>query len=281
VILPDTEAVVLAAAANHRAVPGLVAYNLETAQGIVQAAESTGLPVMLQAGSSAFRHAGLLPLARLALDLARDTEARVGVHLDHSRSLAEIGTCLDLGYSSVMVDGSHLDFEDNVALTTAAAELAHRRGSWIEGELGGIAGDEDVSRQAPAAAMTDPEQAAEFVRRTGVDALAVAIGNVHGLAPVPPELDLDRLALLRAATDIPLVLHGASGLADETLTACLDLGVAKVNVNAELRRAFLDALVAALPAARRGDDVAGALDAGRRAVAEAASRITRLLGRVT
>ncbi len=278
-ILTDTDAVVRAAAADHRAVPGFVAYNLETAQGIVRAAEITGLPVMLLAGSSAFRHAGLLPLAHLALDLARSSEARVGVHLDHSRSLGELETCLDLGYSSVMIDGSHLHYEDNVALTAAAAELAHRAGSWIEGELGGVAGDEDVSIASPSAAMTDPDQAADFVARTGIDALAVAVGNVHGLSPDPPRLDLGRLALLRDAARIPLVLHGASGLSEATLVACLDLGVAKVNVNAELRRSFLDALAAELPAARRADDLAGPLDAGRTAVTTAACTVTRLLGR--
>lgn len=278
-ILPDTSSVVLSAASSHRAVPAFVAYNLETAQGIVRAAETTGLPVIVQAGSSAFRHAGLLPLARLAVDLARETDAQVGVHLDHSRSLEEIETCLDLGYSSVMADGSHLAYGDNVAFTRVAAELAHGTGTWIEGELGGIAGDEDVSGGARSSAMTDPDQAADFVARTGVDALAVAIGNVHGLTSVPPALDLDRLASLRDATGIPLVLHGASGLADETLIACLELGVAKVNVNAELRRAFLDALAATIPVARAVHDVAGPLAAGRQAVASAAERITRLLWR--
>lgn len=269
----------LAAAADRRAVPGFVAYNLETAQGIVAAAERSGLPVIVQAGSSAFRHAGMLPLAQLALGLARASDAHVGVHLDHSRSLEEIAACLDLGYSSVMVDGSHLAYEENVALTRSAVERAHDAGAWAEGELAGIAGDEDVSSDAAPGAMTDPGQAADFVSRTGVDALAVAIGNVHGFTARPPRLDLDRCAELRDATGVPLVLHGASGLGDEVLLACLDLGVAKVNVNAELRRAFLEGVGSALPAAMPLSDLVGALAAGREAVAAAAVRTTRLLGR--
>ncbi len=268
------------AARDRTAVPGFVAYNLESAQGIVAAAERTGLPLLLQAGSSPFKHAGLRPLATLALELARSSSVAIGVHLDHSRSLEEIATCLELGYTSVMVDGTHLEYAENVAFTAAAVARAHDAGAWAEAELGFIAGDEDVSTGATSGALTDPAQAGDFVRATGVDALAVSVGNVHGFTEAEPWIDLDRLDAIRACTGVPLVLHGASGLSADVLLACLDRGVAKVNVNAELRRAFLAALDAALPRALVAVDLAGPLAAGREAVADTAVRITRALARV-
>lgn len=265
--------------AEHRAVAGFVTYNLETTQAIVQAAETTGSPLLIQAGSSAFKHAGLRPLALLALYAAQSTEALIGVHLDHSRSLDEVETCIELGYTSVMVDGSHLAYADNVALTKAAVKAAKRSDVWVEAELGAVAGDEDRSTGATASAMTDADEAAQFVRSTGIDALAVAVGNVHGVAHPPPEIALDRLTQIAAATGIPLVLHGASGLSAETLLACLDRGVAKVNVNTELRSAFLASLDRTLPRAHPAADLVTVLDAARTAVAQHAASIVRLLTR--
>jgi len=264
------------AATEHSAIAGFVAYNMEIAQGIVIAAEQTGVPVLLQAGSSPFQHAGMT-LATIALSLAESSDAMIGVHLDHSRSLDEIEACLKLGYTSVMIDGSHLPFDENVALTRQAARRAHDYGAGVEGELGSVAGDEDVSMGVAGGAMTDPQQAADFVGATGIDVLACAVGNVHGWTPRPPEIDLDRLAAIREHTGVPLALHGASGLPDETLAACMKGGVAKVNVNTELRRAFLAALDNALPDAMARDDVATPLAAGRQSVARSAARIIQAL----
>lgn len=271
-------AVLADAAARRRAVAGMVAYNLETAQAIVAAAERTGLPVLLQAGASAFAHAGP-ELARIAIDLAAASRADVGVHLDHSRSLEEVARCLDLGYTSVMFDGSRFSFGENVSLTAVAVQRAHAAGAWAEGELGEVTGLENTSVAAAAGAMTRPDQAAEFVAATGVDVLAVAVGNVHGLTPEPPKLDLGRLGELREAAGVPLVLHGASGLPDDVLGACIDLGVVKFNVNTELRRVWLETLAARLPAAMGPVDLAGPLGEAREAVAAAAARIMRTLAR--
>lgn len=277
-LLHGTEALA-DAAREGSAIPGFVAYNLETAQGIVAAAEKSGRPVLLQAGSSAFKHAGREALMDLALRAARDSTARIGVHLDHSRDLDEITACVEAGYTSVMVDGSHLPFAQNVALTRRAVDIAHDAGVWAEAELGALAGDEDVSTGASAAggSMTDPEQAAEFVAATGVDALAVAVGNVHGFTADPVRLDLDRLERVRALVPVPLVLHGASGLPEEQLLGAVRRGVAKVNVNAELRRAWLTAVAAALPGALPGADAVATWTAGRDAVAATALRITERL----
>ncbi|MFK4098766.1 ketose-bisphosphate aldolase [Streptomyces sp. NPDC019531] len=274
-LLHGTDALKQAAAAGH-ALPGFVVYNLETVQGITAAAEAAGTPVLIQAGSSPFKHAGRETLMRLALDAAEDSgTARLGVHLDHSRDLAEITACLESGYTSVMVDGSHLPFAENMALTKEAVRRSRDHGAWVEAELGALPGDEDVSTDAVAtdAAMTDPVQAAEFVAATGVDALAVAVGNVHGFTRDPVRLDLDRLAAIHELVPVPLVLHGASGLPVEELHGALARGVAKVNVNAELRRAYLDAVHAALPSALPGSDVVAVWTAGRNAVRDAALEV--------
>jgi len=252
-------------------------YTLEITQAICRAAQEIGAPVIIQAGASAFSHAGMAELAAQAVLAADRAGVPVGVHLDHSRDLAQITACLEAGYTSVMVDGSHLPFEDNVALTHETVALAAAHGAWVEGELGAIPGDEDVSLSITAGELTDPARAEEFAARTGVDALAVAVGNVHGTAAGPTPLDLDRLKAIRAVVPVPLVLHGASGLPLSELQAACTLGVAKVNVNTELRVAFLAALADALPEVTPGADVARALARARSAVQDAVrTKITSL-----
>jgi ketose-bisphosphate aldolase len=236
-----------------RAVAAITTYTLESTRAIVSAAEQAGQPVILQAGSSSYRAVGREVLAAACLAAARAASVPVGVHLDHSTDREEISACLGLGYTSVMVDGSYLPFEQNVSLTRAVVEEAHACGTWVEGELGALAGNEDSSSGATPGEMTDPDLAAEFVARTGVDALAVAVGNVHGFTDAPVRLDLELLGRIARVVGAPLVLHGASGLPDREVAEAVALGVVKVNVNAELRRAYVEALRAGLPAS--GDDV--------------------------
>ena len=259
------------------AVPAFVIYNLETAQAVVAAAERCGRAVLLQAGASAFKHAGREPLARMAVQLAMAADVPIGVHLDHSRSLQEVRACLELGYTSVMIDGSHLPYRENVALTQEAVAQAHQFGAWAEAELAAIAGDEDRSTNAVAEVMTDPQVAADFVAATGVDALAVAVGNVHGYTEMPPDIDFARLDALRQSTGVPLVLHGGSGLSPHVLRRCIELGVVKVNINTELRRAYLDGVTDALPGSLESWDLAGLLGAGRAAASETAVRLIKLM----
>jgi ketose-bisphosphate aldolase len=236
-----------------RAVAAITTYTLESTRAIVDAAQRAQRPVILQAGSSSFGAVGRDVLAAACFAAAREAGVHVGVHLDHSTDRDEISACLAMGYTSVMVDGSHLPFEENVALTRAVVDEAHRAGAWVEGELGALAGDEDASTGASSEERTDPAQAAEFVERTGVDALAVAVGNVHGFTDMPVSLDLDRLEAIAAMTSVPLVLHGASGLPDQDIVAAVALGVAKVNINAELRRAHIEAMSDGLSGV--GDDI--------------------------
>jgi ketose-bisphosphate aldolase len=235
--------ILLDALVEGRAVPAFTTYTLESTRAICVAAERTGLPVILSAGSSSFRGSSRAMLAAAALAAARDASVPVGVHLDHSTDLDEIRACIELGYTSVMIDGSHLPFEQNVALTRTGVAEAHAAGVWVEAELGGVAGDEDASTAAVAGELTEPDQAAEFVERTRVDALAAAVGTVHGFTTAPVMVDLDRVRAISTRTSVPFVLHGASGLSDTELTNAVAAGVTKVNVNAELRRAYFSALV--------------------------------------
>lgn len=270
----------LAAASSGTALAGFSTYNLETTQAICAAAERLQMPVILQAGASAFGYAGRVDLVELALAAARRADAPVGVHLDHSRKLEEIRACIAAGYTSVMVDGSHLDFDANVALTRQVVEEGHAAGVWVEGELGALAGDEDVSRDPdPHVDTTDPDQAREFAEATGVDALAVAVGNVHGFSSRPIVLDLERLSRIHEVCPVPLVLHGASGLPDDVITAAVRRGVAKVNVNAELRHAFFEAVTQSLHGASPGLDLTALLGPARAAVQRVAQQKIALLAR--
>jgi ketose-bisphosphate aldolase len=243
--------ILLDARAQGRAVPAFTTYTLESTRAICEAAERTGLPVILSAGSSSFRGSSRTMLAAAAVAAAREASVPVGVHLDHSTDLDEIRACLDLGYTSVMFDGSHLPFDENVALTRAVVAEAHAAGAWVEAELGGVAGDENASSGAGAGELTEPEQAGEFVERTSVDALAAAVGTVHGFTSARVRVDVERVRAISACTGVPFVLHGASGLADAELAAAVAAGAAKVNLNAELRRAYLAALDVNV-----GDDIA-------------------------
>lgn len=249
-------------------------YGLELTEAIVAAAADERTPVLLSVGSSAFGYASERPLVALALAAAEDATVPVGVHLDHSRDLDEVGRCLQAGYTSVMVDGAHLPFDDNVALTREAATQAHAAGAWVEGELGRLVGAEDRSTDAVAADGTDPDAAADFVAATMVDALAVAVGNVHGFTATPVRLDLDRLRAIRRRVPVPLVLHGASGLPSNDLQAAIRLGAAKINVNAEIRRAFITGMPA--PAAV-GDDLTALLGPARAAARIGVRRTLRQL----
>ncbi|WP_320669473.1 class II fructose-bisphosphate aldolase [Patulibacter defluvii] len=263
------------------AIPGFSVYNLEQALAVCRAAEAEGTPAIVQAGSSAFGYAGEGPLAALAVAAATASPARIGVHLDHATDLDEIGRCLRAGYSSVMYDGSALPLEENVRRTGEVVRMAAEHGAWVEAELAGFAGDEDRTTDAQATALTDPEVAAGFVAATGVDALAIAIGNVHGIPTRPVQLDFDRLAAIRERVEVPLVLHGASGLPDGDVARAIGLGVAKINVNTELRRAFRDAWRRTAAAPPDGDALPPILEPAIRAVEDVARAKLRAFARAT
>jgi tagatose 1,6-diphosphate aldolase GatY/KbaY len=217
-------------------------YNLEGVQAVVRAAEAQQSPVMLQLHPSALQHGGR-PLVALCLEAARVAKVPVAVHLDHSTDTADITAALTAGITSIMADGSHLDYDDNLTFTRHMVSLAHAHRATVEAELGRLSGTEDgLTVPEYEAKLTDPAQAAEFVSQTGVDALAVCIGNVHGRYRSEPRLDFERLGAIQRAVSVPLVLHGASGLPADTVQRSIALGVHKFNVNTEVREAYIHTL---------------------------------------
>ncbi|GAB4437868.1 MAG: class II fructose-bisphosphate aldolase family protein [Cyanobacteria bacterium J069] len=238
-------------------------YNLEGVKAVVNAAEALHSPAMLQLHPSALKY-GRSPLIALCLEAARAAAVPIAVHLDHSTSVTDIQEALSSGMRSIMADGSPLPYAENLAFTRDMTQLAHRYGAVVEAEIGRISGTEDgLTIAEKEAKMTDPHQAVEFVAATGVDALAVTIGNVHGEYKSPPRLDFDRLAQIRQKLSIPLVLHGASGLPAAMVSRSIQLGVCKFNVNTEVRQAYLATLAAQVC----GDAEQDLLDVTRSAIA--------------
>lgn len=232
------------------AVGAFTCYDVTTAIGVVRAAEAREDPVLLLISEASFRS----PAGRLLLPalLAVADEARVPacVQLDHVDDDELIDAALAAGAGAVMADGSKLPASDNVSFVASVRARAPDAG--VEAELGHIEGGEDVAAAAEAGALTDPEEASRFVAETGCDCLAVSIGNVHGKYARPPELDWDRLRAIHDRVDVPLSLHGASGLPDDDVARAIALGICKVNVNTELREHYLAQLEVGLRGARDG-----------------------------
>ncbi len=217
-------------------------YNLELTHAIVAAAEQLHSPIILQLGVPSIR-AGGTPLAIATLTAAQVAQVPVAVHLDHCTDMGLIEQCFAWGFSSALADGSRLPFAENLAFTRRAVVIATRYGGTIKSELGYLAGTEDgVTIEEVESSLTDPLLAREFVAETGAAMLAVSIGNVHGYVPNPPSLDFQRLAQIAAQIDVPLVLHGASGITIAEIQQAIRMGIAKLNINTEVRTAFLKAI---------------------------------------
>ena len=258
----------------------IVAFNvilLEYAEAIVAAADEAGLPVILQVSQNAVRyHGSLEPLGLACVALAQAASAPVAVHLDHATSLEICQRAAAIGFGSVMFDGSILPDEENVARTRQVVEWAHGAGLAVEAEIG-IVGGKDGRHEA--LAPTTPDEARGFAEATGIDALAVQVGTSHAMTTQSAVLDLARIRELRAAVEIPLVLHGSSGVADEELAAAARAGIAKINIGTRLNVAFSQALRAELAQDERAVDPRPALTAARNAVQQAARTLIETVGR--
>ncbi|OIV37078.1 fructose-bisphosphate aldolase [Mangrovactinospora gilvigrisea] len=228
---------------------GVAAFNvitLEHAEAIAAGAEAAGLPAILQISQNAVKYHGgrLGPIAAASAAVARDSSARLSLHLDHVEDEALLHAAPEHGFSSAMFDASKLAYADNVAATAEAAAFAHRHGMWLEAELGrvgGKEGDGPADAHAPGA-RTDPDEAVAYVAATGVDALAVAVGSSHAMTSRSASLDHELIARLAAAVPVPLVLHGSSGVPDEVLAAGVRAGMVKINIGTALNVAFTGAV---------------------------------------
>ena len=241
-MLVGTQEILNQAVEGGFAVGAFNVYNLEGAKAVVQAAEQEHLPVIIQIHpTSILTDSKTLPA--LCLAAAKEATVLVSVHLDHSDSEDAIRASLIAGIRSVMADGSSLEFDRNVIFTRQCVKNVHSVGGFVEGELGRLSGTEDgLTIPEYEARYTNPEQASEFCIETGLDALAICIGNVHGKYLREPELDFGRLSSIRDAVSVPLVLHGGSGLPESMVRRSIELGVRKLNVNTELRNAYLGSL---------------------------------------
>ena len=214
--------------------------NMEMVMAVIAAAEELRAPLMLQTTPSTIKYAGLDMYLANVKAAAERASVPVCLHLDHGDSFDLAMRALRTGYTSIMIDGSHNVFEENIAVTKAVADACRPSGIPVEAELGKVGGKEDDLDGGEGNGYTEPLEAKEFVERTGVTSLAVAIGTAHGVYKGLPKLDLYRLAEIRKVGDIPLVLHGASGLSEEAVVESIKRGICKVNFATELRIAYTD-----------------------------------------
>ena len=225
------------------AVPAFNIHNLETIQVVVDTAKELGSPVILAATPATYSYAGTLYLISICKQAAEIHHFPFALHLDHHENLSDIKSKIEAGIRSIMIDASHYPFEENIDIVREMVVFSHKYNASVEAELGRLGGQEDdLIVDDKQSAFTDPDAAKEYVERTGIDSLAVAIGSAHGLYKGEPKLDFQRLAKIRDKVDIPLVLHGASGIPEEMVKKSISLGICKVNVATELKIAFSDAL---------------------------------------
>ncbi|WSQ13949.1 ketose-bisphosphate aldolase [Streptomyces sp. NBC_01231] len=286
--LATTGELVTRAAAARSAVAAFNIITLEHVEAVIAGAESVRSPVVLQVSENAvkFRYGRLLPLARAAVAAAERAAVPVALHLDHVQSDDLLRQASGAGFSSVMYDASRLPYAENLAATRAAADWAHTQGLWIEAELGrvgGKTGPDGTAVEAPLdahapGARTDPAEARAFVADSGVDALAVAVGSSHAMTTRTAALDHTLLERLAGTLDVPLVLHGSSGLPDGELAAAVAGGISKVNVGTALNIAMTGAIRTFLAAHPEAVDSRSYLTVGREAMVRTVAEIIRALG---
>jgi fructose-bisphosphate aldolase class II len=214
------------------------AVNLEMARAVIETAEQLNSPVMVGTAEILLTFTELDQVASYLIPMAKKTSVPVCVHYDHGLTFERCMEAVDLGFTSVMYDCSTLGYEDNVAKVSEMVRICHERGVTVEGELGHVGDNEGEGKlENPSDFFTDPEQAGDFAKRTGVDSLAVAVGNAHGDYKFPPKLDFERIREIAGITDLPLVLHGGSGLADNDFREAVRCGVCKINIFTDLDKA--------------------------------------------
>ena len=239
--LVTSKKMLLDAQAGNYAVGAFNVENMEMEKAVIRAAEELKAPVMLQTTPSTIKYGTVETLSAIVAAEAKKASVPVCLHLDHGSSYELAVQCIENGYTSIMIDGSQEDLEGNIAISKKVVEAAKKRNIPVEAELGKVGGKED-DLEVEADTNTNPADAEEFVTRTGIDSLAVAIGTAHGFYVGTPVLDKERLSEIRKIVSIPLVLHGASGITDEEVADCVKRGICKVNFATELRAAYTRAV---------------------------------------
>ena len=239
--LTTTDYMLLRARENSYAVAAFNCENMEMIQAVISAGEEMNAPVIIQTTPSTIRYATTDLFAANAIAAAKKSKIPFAVHLDHGDSFELAEEALRSGYTSIMMDGSHFPLDKNIAFTKRAAELCKSAGIPIEGELGRVGGKED-DLVSGGCEYTDPDEAVRFVAETGINSLAVGIGTSHGIYKTTPVLKPELISILKEKLSVPLVMHGASGIADDVIRDCIDRGISKVNYATELRVAYTKAV---------------------------------------
>lgn len=224
---------------NGYAVGAFNVNNMEAVQAIVEAAEELQSPVIIQASQGGLKYAGVNMIAAMVKAAAEEATVPVALHLDHGTEFAKQVQCFRAGWTSLMIDASHYDFQENIARTKQIVEMARQAGVGVEAELGKIGGvEDDIAVDEKDATYTNVEEAYAFVHATGVDYLAIAVGTAHGPYKGEPKIDFDRIREIKAKLNIPLVLHGSSGVPEESIARAIDAGINKINIDTDLRQAY-------------------------------------------
>ncbi len=222
---------------HHYILPAFNTTNLEMTYAIAKGLNKAGLPGYIQISSNNLRLSSPDTITYLTKDALKDSDVPVGLHLDHGKSYEHVKACVDAGFTSIMIDASHLPFEENIQEVKRAVQYCHFYGVPVEAELGALQGkEEDIVNEADS--KTDPSMVADFVERTGCDLLAVSVGNVHGL-DLTPKVDLPLLEEISKVSPVPLVMHGGSGIPFETIQKARKFNLLKVNYGSDLRKAFI------------------------------------------
>lgn len=261
------------------AVPAFNIHNLETLQVVVEAAAEMKSPVILAGTPGTYSYGGVENIVGIVEALSKEHDIPLSLHLDHHEDFDDIKYKVDAGIRSAMIDGSHLSFEENVKLVKRVVEFCHKNDVSVEAELGRLGGaEDDLVVDEKDTLYTNPKQALEFVERTGIDSLAVAIGTAHGLYKSEPKLDFERLEEIRNIVSIPLVLHGASGLSDKDIQRAISLGICKVNVATELKIAFSGALKEYFKENPDAEDPRKYMKPAKAAMKEVVKKVIRVCG---
>jgi fructose-bisphosphate aldolase class II len=266
---------VLQAKSNHSGIGAFNVILLEHAEALVAGAEAANLPVILQISENCINyHGSLKPISLATLAIAEKSQLPVSVHLDHAESEELVHEALDLGYDSVMFDGSKLSYAENVAASARVAELCRRYGATLEVELGEVGGKDGV--HAPGV-RTKPKEAKAFAQETGADLIAVAVGSSHAMTTRDAQLDFELISEIASNVDIPLVLHGSSGVSDENLKVAVQAGMSKINIATHLNNVFTDEVRSVLALNEKMVDPRKYIGKGREVVSAEVARLLKLL----
>lgn len=268
---------------NQYALGAFNTVNMEMSQAIVRAAEKKESAVIIQTSESAIEYGGIRTLAGIIKTLAEESRIPVMLHLDHGKNVDSVRRCVEAGYGSVMIDASKEVLAKNIAITREAVKVAHGRGVWVEAELGAILGAEGAldlkGGRTPDGWLTKPQQVVEFVEQTGVDALAVSVGTIHGAFTGQEYIRFELVEQIeKAMADFPLVIHGASGIGDQQLRRAASSNVCKVNVDTELRIAFTEAVKAYFQDTHAKTDIRDIIGPAREAMQRVAEKKIDVFG---